>query len=160
MPPRGLPNPYVSPAEVINTQMNPFQGPMKADYIGQSYSLEGLVHLLARRLNRKLLETLWYNISHVAFATFRPERQTDLWRWHNTAGVIEHRYTEHPTSWGKLKSAANKADPSLLPPLAQDYPHFLLLFALVAPHRMNAATIRFLDGINWDKGSSILGRTA
>ncbi|MDD5705815.1 MAG: hypothetical protein PHR35_07800 [Kiritimatiellae bacterium] len=156
--PRGLPDPYVSIEHVISDQIDRLRRPMEVTYAGQSYALESLVHLLARHLNRKLLATLWSDVSHVAFATFEPENHSDLWRWHNAKGEVVTRYTDNPTSWSRLKASASTWDPALMPPGATQCPHMLLLWLMLAPHRINAATVTFLDQVEWDSEANHVER--
>jgi len=156
---RGLADPYVSVDEILREPIGQGNSRIGATYLGQSYTLESLVKILVHRRFRQLLQTVWYRITYVAFQTYRPTKPSDLWRWANgRKGGIEAKHTPTPTSWQTLLNEVETLDPQLSPPLASEYPHFLLAFLLVAPHRLNPTTCLTLEQSTWDGGQWIVGR--
>lgn len=146
----GIADPYVDIMQILRAGLGREDSRFGMTYAGQSYSLESLVLILARRLWRQHLGTMWREISYAALSTYIPDSPGTLWRWHNDDGVVEHRYTKNPTRWADLQQRVEELDTRLLPTFADRYPHFLLLFVLVAPHRLNPTTALFLDKTHWN----------
>jgi len=89
----------------------------------------------------------------IAFVTYFAEKHEDLWKWHNGVKVfLETKYALRPTHWSALQREVREPDVRLVPPFGRDNPHFLLLFLLVAPHRLNPTTAMILEQIDWQSG--------
>lgn len=117
---------------------------------GDSYMLEGLLHILVRRNLRQTLNALWERVTRIAFERYIPETPADLWRADNDpAGFLETFNTPHPTRWSDLLRQVDSPDPRLTPPLAEQVPHLLLLHLLLYPYRFNPATAVILDRQTW-----------
>lgn len=149
---RGLPDPYVSVEDALLKPLQATTSPFEPQYIGTSYSLEPLVFLLAKRMRRQFIQQVWSDVTRISLAIFRPDSPRDLWQWHNDTGTAEQRYVANPTSWRDLRKAALNPESGLIPPLSESYPHLLLVYTLVAPHRLNRSTTVMLDRVNWHLG--------
>ena len=98
-------------------------------------------------------------VPFLRFSPQVPEKSEDLWKWHNGAkGFLETRYTPHPTHWSVLQKEVCDPDRRLAPPFARDNPHFLLIFLLAAPHRLNPTTAMILERTDWLDGKWLLAR--
>ena len=110
-----------------------------------SWSLESLLHLLVVRMRRQALKTLWYDITKVDMASFRPSRTADTLLWHCDSGEEMERLPGKPQSWGELATASKAFDLTQLPPILNSDPDFALMFLLVYPHRVSANFVKALD---------------
>jgi hypothetical protein len=113
-------------------------------FTGNSYALEPLVELLARRLARRALAHLWEKITRVHFTSFRPAEEWEWFRWRAESGSLDHKMPNTPQSWAALLNAAENAAPDV-PELLKDRLSFLPFFGLVFPHRFNVGFLRLLD---------------
>jgi hypothetical protein len=157
--PSGLADPYVSLSDVLLEGIDKGKAHMGVTYLGRSFALESLVKILARRRLRQHLASLWSAISDIAFETYVPIEPSSLWNWSNgDEGYLESRYTPQPTSWETLLSEVESPNKQLLPALAADHPHMLLLFILTSPHRLNPSTALILERCKWTGGAWLLGR--
>jgi hypothetical protein len=155
----GLANPYISLSDVLLEGIDRGNARMGVTYVGRSFALESLVKILARRRLRQHLASLWPAISAIAFETYAPIEPSSLWNWSNgDEGYLESKYTPQPTSWAILLSEVESPNKQLLPALAADHPHMLLLFILTAPHRLNPSTALILERCKWTGGAWLLGR--
>ena len=148
--PYGLATPYESICAVLERKVGTRVPRPGGTAMGHSFSLESLTKILVNRLLRQHLTVLWYGITELAFATYIPQNNSDLWKWDNGAkGFLETKYTSHPTSWSSMQREVRNPRMELDPPFAQENPHLLLLFMLVAPHRLNPTTALILERTNW-----------
>jgi hypothetical protein len=152
----GLASPYESLEKVLIKQFQSTNPESEPTYVGESYCLESLIALIVKRRLRQNLANIWYDITYVSLETYRPEKRRDLWKWNNNDGLIESKFPDQPASWKKLREQVAEPDESLLPTLAEEYPHILLLYIVVAPHRLNPAVVTLLEDIDWTRGKWIL----
>jgi hypothetical protein len=143
---QALADPYVSADEVLCSLFERIERP--PDEPNQkacaSFGLEALVLMAVRRLLRQSLKGLWYQLSEVNLAQFRPTKPHELLLWKCSDGKESSRWYARPESWASLRHEAEHDTPEILPSVLQD-PAFALMFLLVYPHRMSVALIRHLD---------------
>jgi hypothetical protein len=113
----------------------------------RSAAAEPLVHLLARRLRRQALSSLWSDLTDVGLASFLPDRPHDILLWHCSEGKEHTGKFKRPQSWRDLCEDAAKRGPDNLPSALIEDPDFALSFALAYPHRLNVDLVGALD--NW-----------
>lgn len=114
--PSGLPSPYVSPGEVLLSQI-PGSGVRPEEPPGQSYCLEGLVLLLSKRNWRETAANIWPDISRVPFAGYKPARLTDTYRWLTEQGQNTTVVPLPTQSWTELRKRAESAIGETVPRL-------------------------------------------
>jgi hypothetical protein len=143
---RGLPDPYHLLSGVVAERIGIQQHIGQPEvYLGQSYTLEALVHLLAKRGWRQRLSQLWLQITHVAYVEFTPETTWEYCLWHVEDGILTQRIPNAPQSWAELRDAARGCDVQNIPALFLRHPEVLLMFVLVFPHRLTINVAKFLD---------------
>ncbi|HVN05482.1 MAG TPA: hypothetical protein VMT86_13750 [Bryobacteraceae bacterium] len=140
-----LPSPYYEPTDVLPHALGIAEVPIRETFAGRSYSLEGLVHLFARRIWRQQLRFLWPDISRVRFVRFYPPQPADFFRWRCAQGITRDVEPHHTQSWGELLEEVQESKGACVPALAREFPVFVLLYMLVCPHRMNSEVLRWLD---------------
>lgn len=142
----GLPDPYILLPEAME-QMTGIASSNKPsiNYKGQSYTLEALIHLLARRGWRQHLRWLWPQITRLRFVEFVPDSPIDFCFWRTEAGRLYDKQPEMPQSWEKLKAEARKVDNSSIPKLFDMHRELLLMFMLVYPHRLTKNVAKVMD---------------
>lgn len=154
---KGLSSPYVQLNEVLKESVGLRTDFIPHSYRGQSFAAEPLVMLLVRRIMRVSLSLVWFDVAGVSFEKYIPEESADLWRWHNRErGRTDSSSMPWPTSWTDLLEASRRLDSTLIPPLAETYPHILILHLLACPHRFNTSVALFVDQVIW-AGGSFLG---
>jgi hypothetical protein len=110
-------------------------------FTGKSFGIRSVVEFLARRERKRLLGSLWYDITSVDYAEFVPDRRTDFYLWRGKKGSLVSRRFKRPQPWAELVTSANaKTKDSDLPFAA--FPELLLPYTLVYPHRLTPALVR------------------
>jgi hypothetical protein len=141
--PGGLPTPYYSAEEIIETAMRLAEDPIDMrDFAGGAYLLESLMFALARRGLREFLTENWRAYSHVMTEELIPDESIDNLSYHVEKGLNQSRYPEQTQSWAKLLEESETRNP--LPKELVSVSNFLWLLVLVYPHRA-ARFIDFLD---------------
>jgi hypothetical protein len=115
-------------------------------FTGKSFGIRSLVEFLARRERKRLLRSLWYQITSVDYAEFVPERRIDFYLWRAKRGALVTRRFKRPQPWAELVSAANAKPKSRDLPFAA-FPELRLPFALVYPHRLTPNLVRSWEGL-------------
>lgn len=113
-----------------------------------NWTLEALIHYLARRGCRHFLEKNWKEISKLSMSHFEPENPNDLLIWRNDLGREVQTLPSKKQSWSDLVEQAQIDCTANLPPLLQKDPVMLLLYGLVLPHRFTNAAMSTLDRIS------------
>lgn len=142
-----LPSPYYSIEEVLPHAWGRVGKVIDYDsFVGKSYSLEGLVHLVARRCWKNHLKLLWYDIAAIFRCEFKLNEKWHFYRWRNPeGGTNSTRVPSCPERWEDLLKAARDDSGDLLPDQVKVNPIHLLLILCVAPHRANSDALRWLD---------------
>ena len=112
---------------------------------GRSYSLEGLIHILAKKGWRGALEEWWKRITGIHFAEFIPKYSWQFYLWHSEEGRTNAKLPNAPESWAKLTHDASIIEKVNIPKLFQDNAILLLLFCIVYPHRFTKDVIKLID---------------
>ena len=137
--------PYYEPEEILPHILEVAEEPLMDSFKGESYALEGLVHLYVRRNTKQPMKTLWPGVTRLAFVSFEPNNYCDFFRWRNESGKNWFVSPKHAQEWEKLKESASESQGACIPPSIKSHPILLLLFLCVYPHRMNAEILRWLD---------------
>jgi hypothetical protein len=140
----GFPNPYYSVSDLLADGYGLDTRKMDlSEFPGSSYTLGSMIHMLARRKEKNILEEWWKPLSHIALMQFKPDSDEDIFLWRCEKGVNLTECLEAPQSWKKLCMLAE--DSSGTSDFLTQYKQFLRFFILVFPHRANIVTIRVLD---------------
>jgi len=142
---RGLPNPYYGPEESIRLLIEGLETTNSETFTGISYSLESLVHFLARRWLRVHLSLLWSKITSVHYAAFRPAEDWQWFTWKSPHGALETLSPGTPQSWSALLKEAENFEKAEVPDLLKSEPVFALFFALVFPHRFQPGLLKVVE---------------
>lgn len=140
----GIPNPYIGLGDAMLERTGLKQ--RKEEYRGQSYTLESLVHLFARRNFKRDMKLMWPAITQITFVEYVPDAPWQYCLWQNDeAGLLQKRIPNQPQSWKELRKAAADVEIEMIPSLFVDRPELLILFLLVYPHRWNTNFAKILD---------------
>ena len=142
---RPLANPYYEAEDILPHILGVAEEPLMDSFRGQSYALEGLVHLFVRRNWKQRMKFLWPGVTRLRYQSFEPENFCDFYRWRNKAGKNWTVCPQHTQDWEELRELASESDGACIPPSIKNEPILLLLFLCVYPHRMNAEILRWLD---------------
>lgn len=139
---RGVPDPYHPPQACLSGRLAPNGAGAETEFFaGRSFSSRSFVEFMVRRNWRRDLKRLWLRLTENTPAEFVPNDRTGLYRWHCQAGALRMGRWRQPEYWGTLAQEAwSKETPVLL--LFNDYPEFLLPFAIAFPHRFTPALAR------------------
>jgi hypothetical protein len=153
--PRACPSPYLAPADAVDyllledaaaAGMRYPEAESSADLLQEdSYVLESLVHLLARRGSRGDVAAIWPAVSRMRFAQSVPDDLWERFRWRFDHGMLETRVPNRTQSWRELREEAERADYSWVPTPLRERPHLVLLFLMAYPHRLCPDLVKLLD---------------
>ena len=138
-------SPYYGPEAILPHILGVAEEPLMDSFRGESYALEGLVHLYVRRNWKQRMKFLWPGVTRLMYMSFEPENFWDFYRWKNKEGKNWTVSPKHTQEWDELKALASESDGTCIPPSIKKHPILLLLFLCVYPHRMNAEILRWLD---------------
>ena len=140
-----LASPYYEAEDILPHILGIAEEPLRDSFKGESYALEGLVHLYVRRNWKQTMKSLWPGVTRLASVSFEPENSADFYRWRNKEGTVKIVLPKHTQHWEELKALSFESEGACIPATIKDHPILLLLFLCVYPHRMNAEIIRWLD---------------
>ena len=140
-----LASPYYEAEDILPHIFGVADEPLMDSFRGESYALEGLVHLCVRKSCKASMQSLWPNITRLASVTFEPATKWEFYRWRNEEGKHKIVYPKHTQDWEELKAMSFEAEGKNIPTSIKKYPILLLLFLCVYPHRMNSEILRWLD---------------
>lgn len=143
----GLPDPYIGFPEVIEIRHGIGDTINRYDFAGLSYTLDGLMQLLAKRNWRRRMADLWPNITRLQFVEFVPENSADYCLWHLDKGNLKQTMPSTPQSWQALRQKAEEINCAPIPQLFVDSPELLLYHILVYPHRCTSDIMKYLDSM-------------
>lgn len=142
----GIPDPYISPNEIISYLYKLRDAEIDmSSFLGSSYHLEPLVDILVRRDKRNSINELWKYISRFQNRGFKPEHPWMYFQWHCDKGEEYSRYYNATQSWKELREKATASDDSMLPSILVKNPQFAYYFLPCYPHRLNGYTIKLID---------------
>jgi hypothetical protein len=141
-----LDDPYLSADECLTQLFSKFQRQeFSRKQAVESYSLFPLVLLAVRRNFRAELEKAWRQISSVDLTFFKPERPSDVLRWHCDLGQ-EHAFSfDQPQKWEDLRAVAIRDDQDRMPLVLRNNLRFGLMFLLAFPQRILPSLVKHLD---------------
>ncbi len=144
-----LANPYYEAEDILPYLLAhiliPPPEPLRDSFEGQSYALEGLVHMFVRRNWKQAMRSLWPAVTRLQFESFVPNNFCEFYRWRSENGHNNFDSPTHTQDWEELKTISFESEGTCIPPTIKEHPILLLLFLCVYPHRMNAEIIRWLD---------------
>jgi hypothetical protein len=140
----GRANPYYSVNDIVEVALGiDLEKIDFAQFLGNSFTLESMILMLARRNKRNILEKNWRKLSHILFREFIPDNIEDTFTWHEKKGRDHCEFPEETQSWSELVKKAN--DLCRIPVLYKENLDLLRFFILVCPHRANKQIICLLD---------------
>jgi hypothetical protein len=107
--------------------------------------LESLIDFLVRRMCKQSLKLLWKEITYIHLCETEYGRPTDLYLWRTLEGRLRKRFVNRPQRWAKLVEQANERSDERLPETLRTCPEFVLMFALVYPHRFGRGLLRLME---------------
>ena len=143
-----LASPYYEADDILPEMLGVAEEPLMDSFSGQSYALEGLIHLYVRgnsKQAKQSMKFLWPDVTRLMYLSFEPENFCDFYRWRNKAGKNWTVSPKHTQEWEELRELASESEGTCIPPAIKKHPILLLLFLCVYPHRMNAEILRWLD---------------
>jgi len=140
----GVPSPYYEPSRLLAIQFGEDFFDHRQTFVGRSFTMQWFVEFVARRGRKRLLKTLWADITHITKACFVPDELRDFYFWSVKKGTEVARQWGRPQRWEALVEQSNLNDlPRLL--LVEQFPDLVLPFLLVYPHRATAELMRFVE---------------
>lgn len=143
--PVGLPDPYYDSQAIIKqAAMGQRIFGYHQSFTGRSFSIRPLVEFLVRLGHKRLLRSLWYDITEVDYVEFVPDDSRDIYLWRIAKGMDVRRRWGRPESWvDLLERAEAKSVPTCI--MITHYPQLVLPFLLVYPQRLTADLTRFIE---------------
>jgi len=141
--PFGWPNPYYDYEQSLEIMLSLTEP--KEHFSGQSYYLESIILLFARRNAEQLISSAWRQVTHIQYELFEPDSKWEYLIWHSKNGTKKSRFPTQTQSWTELKTESRSLDFPKLPKSILKNPGFCVLFSIVFPHRINENIFRFID---------------
>ena len=139
---RPLATPYYSLSQVLETSLGLADDAIDFEsFVGDSYCLEAVIQVIARRELRHLLEPNWRTVTHVHVQTFAPEHVEANLSWHVIKGKNTGYFLSQTQSWGSLVEDSRQRNDGFL--LRNQ--EILRMFLLIAPHRLTKETAVVVD---------------
>ena len=138
-------NPYYQTPDILPHFFGFTEEKIADTFKGRSYSLESLVHLFVRRNWKQAMRWLWPEISRIKFISFDVDSPQDFFIWRSPRGITRSISPKPTKIWGELVAEATESEGAAIPDIARTYPHFVLLYLMVCPHRSNSSVVRWLD---------------
>jgi hypothetical protein len=141
-----LASPYYDPEMILPHVFGLATQPLDDSFGGQSYFLEGLMHLFARSNMKQEMRGLFPDITRISFRSYRPEEQWQFYLYRNwNRGTEVERFLVPPHNWSELRQQAIECEGADLPSLVKEYPLQYLAMLLVMPYRATASGLRWLS---------------
>ncbi len=140
-----FPPPRVSADEILAELFSAEKPKEKSRRSPDPWSLEVLIHFIARRNGRLFLSNNWRAISKLDMVSFQPLPKVDGLLWDASDGHEAGRKPEKEQSWTKLRDTAMENRANELPDVLRENPEFALMYFLAYPHRISPALVGFLD---------------
>lgn len=140
-----LAQPFVSPDDVLSRLYDVSDETMPLGANGSSYTAEVLLHFLVRRNWKQTVATIWPEFSKLASRGFVPAAAWEFLRWRNLErGAVSTQVHTPEKHWSTLQAEANAAAQKV-PQTLRKQGCFILLFAMVFPHRLNTSVGLHID---------------
>ena len=117
----------------------------REEFVGFSYTLQSLIHMLARRGLKQTLKRMWAPITEIDFATLIFHERHEWLVWKANSVTLDTRFPNRPESWRELLRAANETDSGNMPEILLNRPSFMPFFLLVYHHRCHPALVKHID---------------
>jgi len=146
----GFRDPYFTVEDAIEALLIPQQVVAEELPASLSYSLEPLLHFLARRDERRAVATRWKRISRLDRAEFVPGEAEELAHWTVESGFIRQRPFPLTGSWTAIRDAALERPSTFLSGAQWLLPFFMCAY----PHRVScelSASLDYLTGAGRSK---------
>jgi hypothetical protein len=140
---KGLPDVYVGPERAIRIRIGLEDS--TEDFVGHSYTLEAMLHFLARRWLRVTLSLVWFGFTRLSLLELRPANKWEWYVWKAESGELRSRFVDEPQSWQNLLMEAERLNAAEFPATLLKDPAFLLKFLLVYPHRFQSPLVLALE---------------
>lgn len=114
-------------------------------FAGSSYSAELLLQLMARYNLKRPCQIGWPYFNRLCHKRFIPAQAWQYGLLKCTEGVEETRQYPSEYTWGKLCQESSIETCDYLPEELSARPHLLLLWLIIAPHRLTCDVGRVLD---------------
>lgn len=138
-------NPYFEEDNILPVLFGLPGNKLNEDFKGNSYTVEGLVHLLTRRLWKQGIKSFWPGITRVGWSSFYPKDKWQYYLWRSTYGKNVTQMPTFPKRWDELLAESRESKGAELPLHIKEDPVMFLLFLIVYPHRCRADAVRWLD---------------
>ena len=147
---RALPDPYYNYEDVgrvlYRLKDSAQSSALKEEtFAGSSYSAELLLQLMARYNLKQFCQDGWPDFNRLCHKRFIPAQAWQYGLIKCKEGVEETRQYPLEYTWEKLCEDANTETCEYLPEELSAKPHLLLLWLIIAPHRLTSAVGRVLD---------------
>ena len=114
-------------------------------FAGSSYSAELFLHLMTRYNLKQPCQESWPKFNRLCHKRFIPAQSWQYGLLKCTEGVEETRQYPFEYKWEKLCEESSVETCDYLPEGLSDKPHLLLLWLIIAPHRLTSDVGRVLD---------------
>lgn len=114
-------------------------------FAGSTYSSELLLHLMARYELKQYCKDGWPNFNRLCHKRFLPAQSWQYGLLKCDDGVEETRQYPSEYTWKQLCEDASLESCEYLPDELSSKPHILLLWLIIAPHRLTSDVGRVLD---------------
>lgn len=105
-------------------------------FAGSSYSAELLLHFMVRNNLKKVCQVMWPHFNRLCHKRFVPSEAWQYCLYRCDEGVEETRQYPPEYTWAKLTEEASIEKCNYMPEQLASLPHLLLLWVIVAPHRL------------------------
>lgn len=113
-------------------------------FAGSSFTAELLLHLVARARLKSPCRSNWPNFNRLGHKRFVPAERWQYGLLDCSDGIEETRQYPSEYRWDKLCEDAAIETCDYLPQMLADKPHLLLLWVIIAPHRLTSDVGRVL----------------
>lgn len=148
--PSPLPNPYYGFEEVARMRAGFDKGRTDGirmeTFAGASYTAEPLLHLLVRTNLKRKCQIEWADFTRLGHRGLATAVDWHYCLYKVRAGLDETRMYPFTYEWSRLKSEATDASLPPIPSALSSRSWLLAFWWVVAPHRFNASTCRYLAG--------------
>jgi hypothetical protein len=140
----GLTNPYWGIEQSLRLALG-LDLHNREEFLGTSYTVQALMHMLARRGLKQTLKSLWAELTTIDCASLIFPDTYEWLVWRAKSAVLDTRAPNQPESWNDLVAAAEGPDSANLPEILNVRPSFIAFLLLVYPHRCHPALVRRVD---------------
>ena len=143
-----LPAPYYSFEQILRHRLKPAKF-LHGDSLGHetfdgsSFTVEALLHLVARTNVKSYCKALWPSFSKLGHRRLYLEEPWQFCLFRSSYGQEETKLYQLTYTWDQLKADARKGEkPPCIPQALQSNPWLLSMWWQVAPYRVNAESVR------------------